>query len=419
MRSFFEIFLLELRSLVRSRSAFILFFLSMLWMFVVLPMCQTSDGTEQGERILYVKYSLWGVFAMTAISAAATAAGSLAKERASGRLQLSLVRPVALCKLALGRFAAILTVSSAVLALAGLAVLPRAGAARPCSRVLSPIMESPREEAEKMYHVFMNDPDTPEDVKKTDKALLVKILTQRARDHYQTIPTNTVAEWEFPPVPEKAVSASVAIHFSTMFANRQEVEGIVRLGDAAACVSNYTQTAVSLPLDIGRVARNGKNGFLRFENLGKETVMLRPRMDINILYGLKSDVFGVNLFCAWLELVALVSFITAVSMFFGACLSRSVAVFGAMTFLFVAQVSPEVGRMHDEINATEFDRLSLSVARFAELATRPLGALSPVEALADDRRIPAAEVLTALFANGIAAPLAFSLLSAIAMRRRG
>jgi hypothetical protein len=391
----------------------------MLWMFVVLPMCQTSDGTEHGERVLYIKYSLGGVFAMVAVSAAAMAAGTIAKDRAAGRLQLSIVRPVPLYKFALGRFAAILTVSAIVLAIAYASLLTRFSVMRPCSRVLSPIMESPAEEAEKMYQVFMNDPNTSEDVKKTNKALLIKILTQRARDHYQTIPTNSVAKWEFSPVPGNAVSSSVSIHFSTMFANRQEVEGLVRLGNAVSCVSNYTQTAVLLPLDISRVPKNGKNNFLEFENRGKETVMLRPRMDIKVLYGLKSDIFGVNLFCAWLETIAIIAFIIAVSMFFGACLSRSVAVFGAMTFLFVAQVSPEVSRMQDEINATKFDRLSLSVARFAELATRPMGAVTPIESLADDKRIPDDEALMTLFLNGIVAPIVFSFLAAFVIRRRG
>jgi hypothetical protein len=127
----------------------------------------------------------------------------------------------------------------------------------------------------------------------------------------------------------------------------------------------------------------------------------------------------VNLFCAWLETIAIIAFIIAVSMFFGACLSRSVAVFGAMTFLFVAQVSPEVSRMQDEINATKFDRLSLSVARFAELATRPMGAVTPIESLADDKRIPDDEAFMTLFLNGIVAPIVFSFLAAFVIRRRG
>ena len=55
---------------------------------------------------------------------------------------------------------------------------------RRCNHVYRPLLESPREEALKMYDSYMADPDTSPMVKKAKKAVVLRILEQRAKDHY-------------------------------------------------------------------------------------------------------------------------------------------------------------------------------------------------------------------------------------------
>ena len=62
MRGFLAIFAVELKSLVRSKSLLAGFAATVLWMWF-LPEILTSDGTSDGARELYVKYSLGAVFA--------------------------------------------------------------------------------------------------------------------------------------------------------------------------------------------------------------------------------------------------------------------------------------------------------------------------------------------------------------------
>ena len=93
MKALWNIIKLELLANLRSRAFFLLTSASVLWM-LVMPSVVKSDGTDEGARQLYVHYSLGGVFALVLVSLAAAAAGSLSRDRAAKRLQLTMVRPV-------------------------------------------------------------------------------------------------------------------------------------------------------------------------------------------------------------------------------------------------------------------------------------------------------------------------------------
>ena len=156
MRKFLEIVKLELKSLVRSRAVAMLVVASAAWM-VVFPRVAKGDGTPAGLRELVMHFSLGGVFALLVVALLASATGSIARERAARRLQLTLVRPVRYTVVALGKISAHVAVGAGVLALACAILALTVDVSVPCSHVLSPAMPSPREEAKAMYASYMAD----------------------------------------------------------------------------------------------------------------------------------------------------------------------------------------------------------------------------------------------------------------------
>ena len=106
MRAFFDIFQLELRALSRSWSLAMLSAASAAWMLAV-PRLVVGDGTAEGMREVCLRYGLGGVMALVTVSMLAAATGSLARERAAKRLQLTMVRPVRYFMIAAAKIAAL------------------------------------------------------------------------------------------------------------------------------------------------------------------------------------------------------------------------------------------------------------------------------------------------------------------------
>ena len=146
MRKFAEIVMLELRSLVRSRTLAMLVVATVAWMFG-LPHVLKGDGTAEGARELYLRFSLGGVFVLTVIALLSSATGSLARERVAKRLQLTMVRPVRCFVLVLGKAVAHMAVGAVVLLTACAALALEVGLSAPCYHVLSPVLPSVKEEA--------------------------------------------------------------------------------------------------------------------------------------------------------------------------------------------------------------------------------------------------------------------------------
>ena len=416
MRSFRAIFVLEMRRLARSKTLAALFAAVGAWM-VALPHMTVSDGTAEGARRLYAEYSLGGVFALLVVSLAATAAGGISSARESGVLQLETVRPVRLFKSALARMAAISVAGAAALAFASAILLAKSDASRPCSRSARPVMESPREEALRMYDVFMNAPDTPEKAKKADKASVVRLLEQRSHDRYETVAPGGSVKWSFPPVPAGVAKMSARLKFSTAFSGRHEMKGRLAFGGRETELDGFTETPLVCVLAAD--SKESSSPVLEFKNLGKENLLFRPRADVEMLYSMKSDVFSVNLAMAWLELSALVSLVVAFCVFLGACFGRSVAVFSAMAVLLAAVAAPSaVDEGADSLEGGRISAISSATVRVVAAATRPFDALRPIGRLSDDDRIPASEALGAVACHSFLAPFVFSLLAAAAMRMK-
>lgn len=412
MKRFFEIFRLELVSVVRSKALALLSVVSVAWM-LAMPYVVKGDGTAEGARELYVHYSVGGVFALLVVALVASATGAIARERASRRLQLTMVRPVRYLVIALGKMAAYVATGAFVLALAMTVLVLRSDATRPCNHVLSPVLPSPREEAQAMYESYMKDPDTPEAVKKASKAVVLRLLTQKALDHYQTVPTNAVADWKFDlsSCSGKLATMAVRMRFTNQFDMRQDVLGSFALDGLTCSVSNITQAVLEVPLGTKTVSREAT---LSFDNRGKNALMLRPRKDINLL--VRADPLWANAVRAYLEMVAILAVVVAFGVFLGAGLGRPVALFVALVTLVLGEMSPSVVDQYpDQLETDRLDKIGLYLTRFAAEVTHPITSLSPSEALSKDECVEWSDLLRVLSVDLLAVPLLLALLSALVM----
>jgi len=410
MNSCWRIFWLELTALVRSRTWQLLMLGALVWMWLA-PRVLTGDGTVEGARELQIHYSLGGVFALVVVSLLAAATGSIANEREARRLQLTLIRPVRRYLIVWMKFLALLSVGASVLAVSSLMLVASSDRTIRCNHVLSPILPSPRVEAERMYEVYMKDPHTPERVRRAKRSAVVRLLTQKAIDHYQTVPTNAVTSWRFADSGEESVR--VRMRFTNNFELRQELLGRFKFGGAETTVSNMTQAVLTLPLNVGAEPRTE----LKFRNEGKSALMLRPRRDLNLL--VPADAFAWNVLRAWLELTAILGIVIAFGLFLSAGLGRPVAIFVAFSALALSEMSPSVVEQYpDEFGASLADRVGLAITRVTAEVTRPIANLSPLEPLAKDECIEPREVLRLVAIDLVALPILLALFAGWVMPRK-
>ena len=418
MISFWRIFWLEFTGFVRSKALALLIVASVLWM-LGLPFVMKGDGTADGARELYVHFSLGGVFTLLVVALLASATGSLAREREAKRLQLTLVRPVRYAVVVLGKIFAHVAIGALVLAIACGVLAVKVDLGRPCNHVLSPVLPSPREEAKAMYESFMKDPNTPEQVKRTKKEIVLRLLENRAMDRYEAIETNATATWEFGGLEglESLGGLAVRMRFTNQYEMRQDVRGTFTFGGYQGVVSNITQAVLTVPLTGRTLDGRPETGELVFENQGTSALMLRPRKDINLL--LPADAFGWNLLRAFVVLVAILAFVISLGTFLSAGLGRPVALFVAFVTLIVSEMSPSVVQQYpDELETKLVDRIGLHVTRFAAEVTRPVSAAAPLEAIAKDECVEPEAVLRLAAADFLLLPLLLSLLSAFILPRK-
>ncbi len=416
MKAFLEIVKLELLAFVRSRAFLWLALATAGWMFL-LPHLIATDGTADGAHQIYIRYSLGAVFGLLAVSLAATAAGSLAKDRAAKRLQLTLVRPVRYCQVALGRSVALTLVGAVVLTLAAVCALVQTNPLRPCYHVLAPVMESPRAEAERMYQAFMADPNIAPEVRRAKKSVVLRLLTQKAFDHYQTIGTNEVAQWTFPPVPTaRAQSLAVRLRFTNMFEMRDDVRGRFTWGENTAVISNMTRSIVTVPFTAYTPSAATT---LSFVNEGENNLMLRPRRDIHLLYSSRSAFFVVNLVLAVIQLTALLAIIVSFATFLSAGLGRSVAVFTVLACLILSAVSPAViDQYPDQLETDRKDSIGLMLTRFCKKAFSPVATFNPITDLSEDEMIELKEVVFVVGLDVVLLPWLFALFAGAILPRK-
>ena len=416
MISFWRIFWLEFTLFVRSKALALLTAAGVLWMFG-LPFVLKGDGTADGARELYVHFSLGGVFVLLVVALLASATGSLAREREAKRLQLTLVRPVRHTLIVLGKILAHVAAGALVLAVACGILASRTDLGRPCNHVLSPILPTPREEAKAMYESYMNDPNTPAEVKRAKKEIVLRLLENRAVDRYEAVDTNATAVWKFGGLEglEGLEGLAVRMRFTNQYEMRQDVRGTFTLGGYRGVVSNITQAVLTIPLTSQTFQTSQTS--LSFVNEGKSALMFRPRKDINLL--VPADAFGWNLLRTYVALLAILAFIVAVGTFLSAGLGRPVAMFVAFVTLIVSEMSPSVVTQYpDELETKTVDRIGLYITRFAAEVTRPVSAAAPLEALAQDECVEPATVMRLAASDFLAIPLLLSLLASLVLPRK-
>ena len=422
MNSLWRIFWLELTALVRSWTVAILLVASLAWM-AAMPHLVTGDGTDAGARELFVSYGLGGVFALLVIAILGSATGAIASEREAKRLQLTEVRPVSAFTIAWGKTLALSAVAAFVLAFpCAVLVCSSQYAGVRCSHVFRPKMVSPEEEAAKMYDVFMASPDTPANVKRAKKSIVLRILAQRAKDHYQTVNTNSVASWTFPGFSEWAkgnpeVEPSMRFKFAADFSQRADVHGAVSAEGFFGTVSNMTQTAVVIPMHRDAALWGRAADVVSFANHGKNAVMLRPRQDVELL--IPADAFAWNVLRSYVVMVSVLALVAAFGVFLGAGLSRPVALFVAFVFLIVSEMSPSViDQYPDQLESNAVDRIGLALTRAVGKVSKPVSELSPISPLADGDCVEARDAAWAFAVDFCVLPAAFALLSALLLRRK-
>ena len=262
----------------------------------------------------------------------------------------------------------------------------------------------------------MKDPQTPEEIKKAKKDVILRILAARAVDHYQAIPTNEVTSWQFPAFEPSGSDVRVRMRFAAQFDTRQDVRGRFALGNWTAPVSNITQAVVTVPLIPSQVSE-GPADKLSFFNGGRDALMLRPRKDINLL--MPADAFGFNLLRASLVLLAILTLVVSFGLFLSAGLGRPVALFVALVTLIVGEMSPSVlDQYPEELGANVADRIGLFITRVAVEVTSPISSATPLESLANDECVEPRAVVRSLLLDAMALPLLLSLLSAFVIPRK-
>ena len=257
-------------------------------------------------------------------------------------------------------------------------------------------------------------------VKKAHKSIVLRILEQRAKDHYQTVQTNETASWTFPGFYDWShgnpfVEPAARFRFSNSFSMRDEVRGSIQANGFFGVVSNITQTAVTVPLCLCQ--RGGDHDVLSFTNTGDKPVMLRPRQDVELL--VPADSFAWNLLRSYVVMVSVLALVAAFGIFLGSGLSRPVALFVAFVSLIVVEMGPSVIEQYpDSLETDAVDRFGLSIVRAVETCAKPPSALSPLPKLAADDCVEAKDAFGTFAADFLLAPLVLSLLSALVMRRK-
>lgn len=415
MSSFWRIFSLEFLSFTRTRTLAIMLVTCIGWMGLV-PVFTHGDGSSDGFRELLIRYSLGGVFVMLAVALLASATGSLARERASRRLQLTLVRPVRYTVIVAAKILAHVLVAALVLATACIVLLCQLGVSRPCAHVYKPILPSLTTEAEAMYEKYLADesesPQFREWLRKTPRKDVVRLLESKVADMPMMVSTNRVAEWNFALPRDIPEGSRIRMRFSNQFNLRDFAVGDFEVGECRGTVSNLTRSVMMTNLSPGRSAR-----VLRFTNRGKHDLMLRPRRDLDVL--IPADDFAMNLLRSYFAMLSILSLLTAFGICLSSALGRPVALFAAFGVIFVSTISPDtLDSYGGEAQAPLLDRVGLSLARAVSDVVQPVTYVDPLEKLATDDCVEWNSVGIALLKYGIGWPMVFALIAGHILPRK-
>lgn len=414
MRAFLEIVKVELLGALRSRIVLLLSVASAAWVLLG-PSILKYDGSDDGTFFLSVRYLLGLVFSVMIVFLGAFSASAISADRTAKRLQLVLIRPVRHSVIALARIAAIVSIGASVMALSCLLLYLTAGKGRTCERVYSPVLENPRIGAQRIFDDCMkNDKAFKERVSEIGVREVMKYLEGYVRDTYQSIAPGKSAKWDFSSVPETERPMSVRIKLNDLFGRTGSVIGDFTFSKYSGKLENINKTLIKVPLGVSGGPAEGKD--LVFVNRTDSTVSLQPQRDLHIL--VRADGFGWNVFRAWIQMTAILAIVVSMGIFFGAALSRSVAVFALMSMLVAMVISPTtIEEYPNPIESNRIDRLGLLMTEFSANATSSLNRYNPITRLESDECILWADVGMAVGTASLYIVF-LSLLSGFAMSRK-
>ena len=387
--------------------------------YKLMPMLVRTDGTEQGAMEMFVRAVTGGVYVFLLVSVLCAAAGFFASERQGNNLALFLVRPVSAFSGVFGIWTAFCAIASMVLVLSAfltLAAVPSDGT-DVCHHHIKPVLPPPEHAASKILDRFLEDPKTPEEIKKAPRATVLAFLASKEADRYEAIRHGGVLSWPFDAKVLESEKITVRIRFSTAMELRAPVEGKFVFGGWTASVTNNTQSTIDVPLAFDKSLSGKKgNSNLEFVNTGKETVMVRPRKDVEIL--VPGDAFRMNLLRASLVQFSLIALVAAFGLFLSSGLSRPVATFTALVAAAVVAMSPSViDQYPNEFETTWTDKFGLAVSRTVQKTTSWIESPDPIGDLSGNKFVEWGEVGRTVAACG-GLSLVLLAFSAIALRKK-
>ena len=412
-----ESFLIAWRALVRGHVLAALLVLAGL-AHAFLPIIVRSDGTDAGWREMFLRAVPGSVYSVLCVAMLSCACGMLAGERESNRLALAAVRPVSAFTVVLGKLMALVAVAAVVLAFNSALTCARGGW-KGCAHVYEPVLEPPEVAARRAMEQMLADTNTPQEVRSAPRHTLLTILTGREIDRYDAVPPSHAIQWPFASEAADAATGIVArLRFSTQFNTRAEVSGSVALGPWSAPVSNNTQSVLELPLSRTSSAKaDGPLVPFVFSNMGKSSVMLRPRCDVQVL--VPADTFVMNVFRASCEMLAVITLLCAFGLFLSSALSRPVAIFTALVALLVSEMAPAVVAQYpDALDLAVTDRMGLALSRWIAFATSAWAGPQPLADLATGTCVEWKSLLRTLAVDALAGPFVLVSAAAFVVRRR-
>lgn len=408
-------FLLAWRALVRGHVLALLLAATAL-AHLLLPALVRGDGTAAGWREMYIRAVTGATFAVTAATVLVCACGLFAQERARYRLALAVVRPVSVLSMAAGKWLALCVVAAAAYVLTAGLTLVRVPSPPDCKHHAAPALPPPAETAKLMLADYLADPKTPEAVRKAPKSAVLSLLTNKELDRYDVVAPGRTMAWPFDAALADVADVAVRVRFATQFELRAPFSGSFVLGGKGASLTNSTQSVLDVPLSAG-TPYSGAPGTLQFTNTGRETVMLRPRRDLEILT--PADAFAANLARAVLQMLTTTALLAAFGLFLSAALSRPVAIFTALVAVLVAMMAPSVvAQFPDGLDVAWADRMGLAISRTVSLLASAAGEAEPISDLATDTCIEWRALGRCALMNAAVLPAGLLALAAVVVRRR-
>lgn len=415
-------FQLAWRALVRGHVLTLLLAATAL-VHVLLPRLVRGDGTSAGWREMFVRAVPGATYLVAALAVLVCACGVFSQERTRRRLALTVVRPASLFGVALGRWLALCAVSALVCAFTAVCTLFRVSDAPRCMHHTAPALPPPVETARVIMADYLQHPETIEDpvlravVTNSPPAAVLRLLTNKELDRYDTVAPKATVEWPFDPALAEVPEAGVRVRFATQLDLSSTFAGTFSLADWHASISNRTQSVLDVPLVRGARGQGAGPCVLRFTNTGDKTVMLRPRRDLEVL--VPADSFDANLARAAVQMFETLALLAAFGMFLSAALSRPVAVFTALVALIVFLMAPSVvDSFPDGISVALVDRIGLVLARGSSFLASFVGEAQPISDLATDTCIEWGCLARGFLVDAVALPAVLLSLSALLVRNK-